>query len=177
VSHRSTLPIMRLADHVLGQARTSAGRPGKRPLWIHCRDQNDGTKQALRWLTRLMERHPETIAAVVCRDAAEARHVLSLLEPSFGAAVRLGDEESFLFTEGIVVTFPNAVKGLEFPNVLLWNPSAAKFPPNQASRQLLYLSITRAEENLALTTWGTSCKLLPDIYSKLIRGFDRASED
>ena len=41
---------------------------------------------------------------------------------------------------------------------------------DEISRNLLYIAITRAEENLNITTWGRPTSLLPDIHSKLVRG-------
>ena len=101
----------------------------------------------------------------------------SLLEPSFGHAVRIGDDDSFSFEEGIVVTDIRQVKGLEFPHVLLWNPSAKKYPPSKAARNALYVGITRAEEHLCLVTWGTPSKLLPSIHSKLVRGYEQEIDE
>ncbi len=55
VSHRSTLPIMRLADHVAGTKRTKEGRKGRRPLWFHCRGEGEGIQHIIRWLEKVLE--------------------------------------------------------------------------------------------------------------------------
>ncbi|MCB0322456.1 MAG: ATP-binding domain-containing protein [Bdellovibrionales bacterium] len=172
VSHRSTLPIMRLADHVAGNPRTTEGRPGKAPIWFKCRQENEGVRQAIQWLGRVLERFPGTLAAVVCRTLGEAKHVQSLLEPTFGSAVRYGDDDTFTFEEGIVVTDVRRVKGLEFPNVLIWNPDARSYPAREQSRNMLYVAMTRAEELLCIVTWGEASPLLPPVTSKLVRGFE-----
>ncbi len=177
VSHRSTLPIMRLADHINGQARTTEGRKGRTPIWFKCRSENEGVKQALTWLGRVLDHYPGTVIAVVCRTPAEARHVESLLTPSFGSAVRLGDEDGFSFGEGIVVTDVRQIKGLEFPNVLIWNPTRRWYPPTRQSRNMLYVAVTRAEELVCLVTWERPSPLLPNINSKLVRGYQPDAED
>lgn len=177
VSHRSTLPIMRLADHVAGVDRTTDGRPGKPPIWFNCRTENRGVREAIDWLQRVHDKFPGSLTAVLCRSSSEAAHVHSLLEPSFGYAVRLGDDDSFSFEEGIVVTDIRQVKGLEFPHVMLWNPSAKKYPPSQGARNALYVGITRAEEHLCIVTWGNHTRLLPSIHSKLIRGYEYEVEE
>jgi DNA helicase-2/ATP-dependent DNA helicase PcrA len=172
VSHRSTIEIMRLADFIQKRTVVTDGRHGRVPIWFQSRHERNGIKAALNWLTTAMERYASAITAVICRDNAEARHVLSLLEPTFGSAVRLGDERAFSFQEGIVVTDVSQVKGVEFTNVLLWNPTVKSYPVGEESRNALYVAVTRAEENLALVTWGQPASGLPPIRSQLVRGFE-----
>lgn len=116
------------------------------------------------------------MTAVICASKQEAQYVLSLLKPTFGVAARLGDASSFSFEEGIIVTDVRQVKGLEFMNVLLWNPSRRTYPKNQLGRNLLYVAATRAQENLCITSWEPACGYLPHWTSKLVRGIDLASE-
>ena len=169
VSHRSTLPIMKFADAVHGSARTTDGREGRAPIWFVCRDEQRGVKEALNWLERVFEKFPGTLTAVLCGNPSEARHVTSLLTPTFQSAVRSGEDEQFSFEEGIVVTDVRSVKGLEFPNVLLWNPSKRVYPDHQRSRNALYVALTRAEELVCLVTWGEHSPVLPSPHSKLVR--------
>lgn len=172
VSHRSTIEIMRLADFVQKRTVVTDGRHGRVPIWFQSRHERNGIKAAIGWLTTAMERYSGAITAVICADGAEARHVLSLLEPTFASAVRLGDERAFSFQEGIVVTDVSQVKGVEFTNVLVWNPTQRSYPAGEETRNALYVAITRAEENLALVTWGPPAEGLPPIRSKLVRGFE-----
>lgn len=176
VSHRSTLPIMQLADYVSGHKRTQVGKPGKAPLWYHCLNENQGTREAIDWLTRVSDKFPDSICVVLCRNMKEAHYVYSLLKPTFQHALRLGDDNSFTFEEGIVVTSVAMVKGLEFPHVLIWNPNALHYADTPRHRNFLYVAITRAEDHLCLVTWGEQSKLLPSIYSKYVRGYDRVME-
>lgn len=170
VSHRSSFPIMRLGDYVLGEERTTSGRPGKAPLWLKCVDENQGVKEIIDWLTKAMERFPDSLTAVVTPTREEARYAYSHLSTALGAPVRLGDEGEFSFDEGVVVTWAEMIKGLEFENVLLWNPSREAYPRGNRSRNMLYVAITRAEDNLAIVSWEPPTALLPDIHSKLVRG-------
>lgn len=169
VSHRSSLQIMQFADFILGERRTSDGRKGVAPLWFKTLSENSGVTEAIAWLSRVMEKYPDSIVAVICRNQREASFVQSLLEPTFGSAARLGSDSGFSFEEGIVICAVEQVKGLEFPHVLIWNPSAASYPKNAQSKNLLYVAATRAEEHLALVTWGKESPLLPNPYSKLVR--------
>ena len=172
VSHRSTLPIMRLADHIQRRPPTREGRKGRIPIWFKCINENKGIRAAIRWLSQAVERYPHAITAVLCATPEEAKHALTLLKPTFGPTVRIGNEDAFSFGEGIVVTDIRQVKGLEFFNILIWNPSSRSFPNSDIARNLLYIAITRAEENLCLVTWQKPSSLLPSIYSKLVRGVE-----
>ena len=170
VSHRSTLPIMRLAEHVQGESKVTHGRQGRVPLWFKCHTETRAINSIIDWLTKALERYPTAMTAVLCANPAEAKHALSLLEPTFGSGARLGDEYSFSFEEGIVVTDVRQVKGLEFTNVLLWNPTSSNYPGSSQARNMLYVAMTRAAENLCLVTWGKPSPLLPHVHSRLIRG-------
>lgn len=171
VSHRSTLPIMQLADHIQQRQTVKGGRQGRVPIWFKCATESRGIKAAINWLNTAIERYPNAITAVICHNSQEARQALSLLKPTFGATVRIGDDNHFSFTEGIVVTDVQQVKGLEFFNVLIWNPSSKNYPQQQHFRNLLYVAVTRAEENLCLVTWGRPSAILPPVSSSLLRGF------
>lgn len=176
VTHRSTLEIMKLGDYIQGEQRTTDGRKGKPPLWYKCRNEDQGVSEAIGWLTRVIERYPDGIVAVICRTPKEARYAHGLLTPTFGSAVRIGDDSSFSFQEGIMVTDVSQVKGLEFPQVLVWNPSAAEYGKDERSKNLLYVAVTRAEDHLCLVSWGKPSPLLPSIHSNLVRGMDRDAE-
>lgn len=176
VSHRSTLPIMRLADHVQERQLVTQGRQGRAPIWFRCDEEAKGITCVIDWLTKAVERFPDALTAVVCADAEEAKLAYSLLTPSFGGLVRRGNEADFSFEEGIVVTDAAQAKGLEFTNVLIWNPSRQTYPREERARNLLYIAITRAEENLCIVTWDTPSQLLPTFGSKLLRNFDMIEE-
>ncbi len=177
VSYRSTAPIMRLADDVLGEQRSQGGRPGKAPLWFSCPDEHHGVRQVLDWLIRLNERYPDSLAAVLCEDQVTARYAFSLLEPTFASAVQLWDTSSQGFQEGILVMSVQEAKGLEFQNVLLWNPHERAYPRTQLGAMRLYVAMTRAEERLCLVTWEKPSPLLPSLQSRLVRGIAVERED
>ena len=177
VSHRSTLPIMRLADFVQQRKTVTDGRSGRVPIWFKCNTESKGIRAVIGWLEKALERFPGALTAVLCHTAEEAKHAHSLLVPSFGNIVRLGNDNDFSFEEGIIVTDVKQVKGLEFLNVLIWNPSNRAYPNQPYSRNLMYVAITRAEENLCLVTWKKPSAMLPHVHSKLVRGIDMSIDE
>jgi DNA helicase-2/ATP-dependent DNA helicase PcrA len=173
VSYRSTLPIMRLADYIQKRSIAKSGRAGRTPIWFMCRGEAAGIECALKWLTKAGELYPTRIAAVICATPQEAKFAYEMLKPTFGPRVRLGDATSFSFEEGVLVTDVRQVKGLEFFSVLLWNPSARAYPADELGRNLLYVAVTRAEENLSIVTWNRPAPALPPFAaSNLIRSMD-----
>lgn len=173
VSYRSTLPIMRLADYIQKRSIAKSGRAGRTPIWFMCRGEAAGVECALKWLTKAGELYPNRIAAVICSTPQEAKFAYEMLKPTFGPRVRLGDATSFSFEEGVLVTDVRQVKGLEFFSVLLWNPSARAYPADELGRNLLYVAVTRAEENLSIVTWNRAAPALPPFAaSNLVRSMD-----
>jgi DNA helicase-2/ATP-dependent DNA helicase PcrA len=175
VSHRSTLPIMRLADYVQNRSLVTKGREGRVPIWFSCDDEAQGIRCIIDWLSKAIERFPDALTAVICASREDARVAYGYLNPSFGAAVRRGDENDFSFEEGIIVTDAAQAKGLEFTNVLIWNPSRKSYAKDERGRNLLYIAITRAEENLCLVSWDPVSPLLPSFGSKLFRCYDMSA--
>ena len=173
VSHRSTLPIMRLADHLQRREVVKSGRAGRTPIWFKCQDEAQGIGCVLKWLTKAGELYPNRIVCVICATPQDAKFAYQMLRPTFGAGVRLGDAYSFSFEEGILVTDVRQVKGLEFFSVLLWNPSSQAYPASELGQNLLYVAVTRAEDNLCIVSWNRAAKALPVFgASKLVRSVD-----
>jgi DNA helicase-2/ATP-dependent DNA helicase PcrA len=178
VSHRSTLPIMRLADHIQQRSLVKTGRNGRVPIWFKTRNESHGIEHVLKWLNKAVELYPSMVTAVICATPEEAKFAYKMLQPTFGQLVRLGDAYSFSFEEGILVTDVHQVKGLEFFSVLLWNPTPQSYGSHDYGRNLLYVAVTRAEENLCLVTWGRPASALPTFgASKLVRSMDMTIVD
>ena len=178
VSHRSTLPIMRLADHIQQRSLVKTGRSGRVPIWFRTRNESQGIEYVLKWLSKAVELYPSMVTAVICATPEEAKFAYKMLQPTFGQLVRLGDAYSFSFEEGFLVTDVHQVKGLEFFSVLLWNPSTQSYGSHDYGRNLLYVAVTRAEENLCLVTWGRPASALPTFgASKLVRSMDMTITD
>jgi DNA helicase II / ATP-dependent DNA helicase PcrA len=179
VSHRSTLQIMRLADYVQERQLVTDGRAGRPPRWYHSRHEERSMESGIRWLQAAVQQFPGALTAVICASKQEAKQAHSLLEPTFGPVVRLADQFTASFEEGIVVAEVSQVKGLEFFSVLLWNPNNQSYQKTTEHRNRLYVALSRAEEHLCIITWGKPSLLLPSIESKLVRGenLDEGDED
>jgi len=174
VSHRSTLPIMRVADYVQQRDTVKEGREGRVPIWFHSKDPELTLDSLITWLKKACDLYPHEVTAVLCKDQKEAKEITSLLSPTFNYMVRRGDINDISFEAGILVTSIEIVKGLEFNSVVLFNPSKKSYPSTgefgDINRNLLYVGITRAEENLCIVTHEKPTDILPQHNSKLVRG-------
>lgn len=174
VSHRSTLPIMKLADYVQQRETIKEGREGRVPIWFHSKDAELSLESLITWLKKASDLYPHEVTAVLCKDQREAKEVTGLLSPTFNYLVRRGDVNDISFEAGILVTSIELVKGLEFNSVVLFNPSRKNYQStgefSEINRNLLYVGITRAEENLCIVTHERPSEILPPHNSKLVRG-------
>jgi DNA helicase II / ATP-dependent DNA helicase PcrA len=170
VSFRSTLPIMKLASYLNDSVKVTEGRSGRVPIWFECYSEDNAVEATIAWINRAQERYPNSVTAVLCRSFLDAKFIYSLLTPTFGDTISLAQKGSLNLVEGIVVSDIEQIKGLEFTNVLLWNVNEDRYRhSNQNDKNLLYVGITRAEENLCLISTNKHTRLLPPKSSSLIR--------
>lgn len=96
--------------------------------------------------------------AVVCRDEAEADEIREKL----GTKITLTDSnlETAEFGNGVMVLPVEYTKGLEFDAVLIYHPSAEKYPEEDQFVKLLYVAATRALHELAVVHLGDLTELI-----------------
>lgn len=162
VAHRSTQEVMNFAARIRNEPAPKSSKRGRRPIWFHAPSEELAVSSLIDWLKLATEKFPSEVTAVICNTPEEARVIYKFLTPTFDYSVRLGTRDDFSFEAGILVTNVELSKGLEFRSVLVWNPKYQDKNP-------LYVAVTRAEENLALVTFGKVSKLLPSPIPELVR--------
>jgi superfamily I DNA/RNA helicase len=71
------------------------------------------------------------------------------LEKMISCEVRVGYRDQFSFEPGVMISNIHQIKGLEFDAVALINPSEELYPSkNVESRNMIYVGVTRAQEDL-----------------------------
>lgn len=171
VSHRCSAPIMRLANYVKApeQQGQVKGKEGRVPILMRCRSESEAVGAAINWLKQAMQRYPQALTAVVCPDKQLSKELFGLLKPTLANVVRLGNENDFSFDSGIVVCDSQSVRGLEFVNVLIWDPAHPLYSNAQTGRQQLYMLFTRASDNLCLIGVAKDNPFLPRGGNPLLR--------
>ncbi len=149
VGHRSTGPIVALADALVGEA-PSEGRPGALPRYVAVAPERVAEAVADEVLATLAD-DPAAHVAVVLPRREEVGPLMAALSGLLGGlcAVREGYNKEFVFAPGVTVTNRRQVKGLEFDSIVLVEPSASHYPDTLEGRRNLYTTVTRARDRLA----------------------------
>jgi DNA helicase-2/ATP-dependent DNA helicase PcrA len=150
ISFRCTVPIMNLARKIEGRKDpVPFGRPGNPVTWHRAVDQNDFLETLAHWTNNLLEKDPYKLIALICRYPKQAMELKDELENMLSHEVRVGHRDQFSFEPGVMVSNIHQIKGLEFDAVALIDPSEKSYPGmNSESRNMIYVGVTRAQEDL-----------------------------
>ncbi len=98
-------------------------------------------------------------AAILCKSFFSAKQLFGRLPRDLGAVLLSPDSVSF--TQGIVVSTPYLVKGLEFDAVIVADANESAYS-TETDRQNLYVACTRALHRLRIYCVGTLTPQLPN---------------
>jgi len=168
VSFRSTVEIMEIAEQVRGTKfseaeHSSSGRRGPVPRFRRVESPVLLAHRIGMWIAERQKDSARSLSAILCRWPKQAQQLLEELRRLGFNSVRLGHRDQFDFSPGIVVTNVHQVKGLEFRNVLIVEPSEENYrASNEEEANLLYVAVTRAEERLDFIGLQPRTSLLPE---------------
>lgn len=170
VSYRNTEEIMQLARVVRNDNSTSTmltKRHGPVPRLIKAESAELLPHLIGQWVDERIKESTHSLSAVICRSPKDAQNLCDQLRKMGHASVRLGYRDQFTFAPGVIVTNVNQVKGLEFRNVLIVEPSEKHYRSNsEEDRNLLYVGITRAEVLLDFIASEPVTNYLPELESE-----------
>ena len=156
LSYRSAREIMELAARVSGQpADTTRARPGVAEFH-QVRDFAGAAGKLRSLIGELSGADPKALTAVICKKKADIKPIHAALAGVAG----LHGEGIVTFEPGTLLVNSHQVKGLEFTNVVLWNPSESDYRQNELDRNLLYVAITRACQRIDIIHWRPLAKAL-----------------
>ncbi len=162
LSYRSAREIMELAAAVSGQpADSSQARPGV--VQFHkVRDFAQAADGLRQLVNEFAAADPQALTAVICKKKADIKSIHAALAGAAG----LHGEGIVSFEPGTLVVNSHQVKGLEFTNVVLWDPSESDYRQTQLDRNLLYVAITRACKRIDVIHWRPLAKALQAAAAK-----------
>ena len=129
--------------------------------WHRAVDQNDFLETLADWVNGLMKKDPYKLIALICRYPKQAMELKDELERMISCEVRVGHRDQFSFEPGVIISNIHQIKGLEFDAVALINPSEEFYPSkNIESRNMIYVGITRAQEDLLVIGNNSFSKVL-----------------
>lgn len=183
-SYRNTVEISEFATEILRHGDFSIypvepiKRHGNRVQVLECKDEAAMVQEMAQMILSWCKQGHET-AAVICRDEREALTVTSMLQEALasiapaaasmirpmlkGSADKEAADSGFQtaeFGNGIMVLPIAYTKGLEFDAVLIYNPSAGRYPAKDQYVKLLYVAATRALHELAVVHQGDLTDLI-----------------
>ena len=161
VPHRSTAPIMRVAD-LIGGDESAPGRPGPMPTLCRIPDPAARADQLAELVTEALAELPAAHVAVVTRHRGDVEPLRDDLAGRLGAqaSVRIGYNKDWEFGPGVTVTNLYQVKGLEFDAVVVADATAEAYPDDETGRRHLYMLLTRAKSRLDLVCGDAPSPLL-----------------
>ena len=154
VSYRCPREIADLASRVIGR-KVDTSKAHEGVLEYHKGENRVAAVGRLKELAReLYAADPKSITAIICKKKVDAKDLQKALLGIPG----LHKEGEMSFEPGVMVTNGHQVKGLEFTNVVLWDPAGTDYRHNAVDRNLLYVAITRACKRLDIVHWRTLAK-------------------
>lgn len=155
VSYRSTKQIMAWAGHVSGKPVENVVSEGLEPKVHSFATEEESLSRLNASLTRLRKEEPQGLVAVICRWKQDIDVLMRGLRGVPGL------RREMTFSPGVIVTNVHQVKGLEFSDVVIWNPTKKNYPETRMGRNLLYVAITRASKRIAVYHHEIISTLLP----------------
>ncbi len=165
ITYRSTEPIMRVAQAVLGplapETPPASPRSGDPVRLFRFPGQGEAFTFLADMLQDVMRREPNASVAVLTRFDRQADAAFQALQRAGVPRLRRVLDQSFEFVPGVEVVEIHQTKGLEFDYVVILDADADTFPRNDASRRLLHVGLTRAAHLCWLLTTQEPSPLLP----------------
>jgi DNA helicase IV len=149
VPYRCPDEILALAARI---SNRGAGQPGRHSGTLEYHQAADEA-EALTTVRSLVEKlaaeDPKSLTAVICKKKTDEKMLYQALRGVPG----LHQPGELTFEPGVAVTIAHQVKGVEFANVILYDPNGKDFRNSAIDRNLLYVCITRACRRLDIVYW------------------------
>jgi len=150
ISYRSAREILELASRVSGKpVDTSKAHSGVVKFYRE-KDSGDAAMKVRLIAEQAVGKEPNSLTAVICKKKTDIKAVHRVLAGVPG----LHGEGEISFDPGVLVVNAHQVKGVEFTNVILWNPSDTDYRQTVTDRNLLYVAVTRASKRLYAVHWS-----------------------
>ncbi|MGA7826761.1 MAG: ATP-binding domain-containing protein [Geobacteraceae bacterium] len=154
ISYRSAREILELAARVSGRpVDISKSHSGVVKFYPE-KDSSAALRRVRRIVAQLVSREPNALTAIICKKKADVKELYDSLHGVAG----LHREGEVCFEPGVLVVNAHIVKGVEFTNVVLWNPSETDYRQTEIDRNLLYVALTRASKRLYVVHWHPLAK-------------------
>ena len=149
VSYRCPREIMALAARISSRENEQVGAHSG-VLEYHKAADEESTLALLRQLVeKLTSENANSLTAVICKKKSDEK----MLHKALAGITGLHQQGELTFEPGALVTIAHQVKGVEFANVILYDPNSMDFRNSDLDRNLLYVCVTRACKRLDIVYW------------------------
>ncbi len=149
VSYRCPKEIMALAAMISSRASEQVGRHSGVLEYHRTADESSALALLRRLVEELVVADPHSLTAVICKKKTDER----MLHKALTGISGLHQPGELTFEPGALVTIAHQVKGVEFANVILYDPNSSDFRSSALDRNLLYVCVTRACKRLDIVHW------------------------
>jgi DNA helicase IV len=149
VSYRCPKEIMALASRISSRESEQVGRHSGVLEYHKAADEDSALAMLRRLVEQLVAENPNSLTAVICKKKADEKLLYKALTGIRG----LHEPGELTFEPGALVTIAHQVKGVEFANVILYDPNSKDFRKSALDQNLLYVCVTRACRRLDIIYW------------------------
>lgn len=173
VGHRSTLPIMWLADSIANNEKCFTGREGAYPQLIENLSHEEIIQHIYKFVLARMEEVPSAHICVVLKKKDRIEEFYSKLyellrskKISVRKVIQGNEEFEFKFQPGLSISNIHQIKGLEFDSVIIADAGAKPWNDIPEVRCQMYVAVSRAQEHFMALCEGEGSPLLTCLKNK-----------
>jgi len=149
VSYRCPKEIMALASRISNRESEQVGRHSGVLEYHGAADEESALAMLRRLVEKLVDEDPDSLTAVICKKKSDEK----MLHKALTGISGLHEQGELTFEPGALVTIAHQVKGVEFANVILYDPNSKDFRNSALDRNLLYVCVTRSCRRLDIVYW------------------------
>ncbi len=149
VSYRCPTEIMALAARICSRDSEQVGRHSGVLEYHRAADEEGALLLVRRLVEQLTAEDGNSLTAVICKKKTDEK----MLHKALSGVTGLHQPGEMTFEPGALVTIAHQVKGVEFANVILYDPNSRDFRMSALDRNLLYVCVTRACKRLDIVYW------------------------
>ncbi len=149
VSYRCPKEIMALAARISNRESEQLGRHAGVLEYHQSVDEEHALVTLRQLVEQLVAEDPHSLTAVICKKKTDEK----MLHQALRGIAGLHQPGELTFEPGALVAIAHQVKGVEFANVILYDPNAKDFRQSTLDQNLLYVCVTRASKRLDIVYW------------------------
>lgn len=149
VSYRCPKEIMALASRISSRESEQVGMHSGVLEYHKAADEASALIILRQLVEKLVGNDPNSLTAVICKKKSDEKMLHNALCGVHG----LHKPGELTFEPGALVTIAHQVKGVEFANVILYDPNSKDFRKSALDQNLLYVCVTRTCKRLDIVYW------------------------